>query len=114
MIEYREAEGKLDPLPALAAELVALNVDVIVAAAGTLPALAAKQATRTLPIVFIAVGNSVTSGLVTSLARPGSNLTGLSAVSPELQRVARTAQAGRAGCQSHCVPLAARGPRRRG
>ena len=84
VIEYRDAEGKAERLPTLAAELVALNVDVIVAAAGTLPALAAKQATRTLPIVFIAVSNPVTSGLVTSLARPGGNLTGMSTVSPEL------------------------------
>src|SRR6266545_5554228 len=68
VIEYRSAEGKLERLPALAAELVALNVDVIVTAAGTLVALTAKQATRTVPIVFIAVGDPVTSGLVTSLA----------------------------------------------
>jgi putative ABC transport system substrate-binding protein len=84
VIEYRDAEGKLERLPALAAELVALKVDVIVAAAGTLPALAAKQATKTLPIVFIGVGDPVTSGLVTSLARPGGNVTGLSSLSPEL------------------------------
>ena len=84
VIEYRDAEGTLKRLPALAAELVALKVDVIVAAAGTLAALAAKQASRTLPIVFIAVGNPVTSGLVTSLARPGGNATGLSALTPEL------------------------------
>jgi len=84
VIEYRFAEGKLERLPALAAELVALKVDVIVAAAGTPPALAAKQATRTVPIVFIAVGDPVTSGLVTSLARPGGNVTGLSGLSPEL------------------------------
>jgi putative tryptophan/tyrosine transport system substrate-binding protein len=84
VIEYRDAEGKLERLPALAAQLVALKVDVIVAAAGTLPALAAKQASRTLPIVFIGAGNPVTSGFVTSLARPGGNLTGLSAVTPEL------------------------------
>src|SRR5262245_38628135 len=84
VIEYRDAEGKLDRLPALAAQLVALEADVIVAAAGTLTALAAKRASRTVPIVFIAVGNPVTSGLVTSLARPGGNLTGLSAVTPEL------------------------------
>jgi putative ABC transport system substrate-binding protein len=84
VIEYRFAEGKLERLPALAAELVALKVDVLFAPAGTLPALAAKQATRTLPIVFIAVGDPVTSGLVTSLARPGGNITGLSNIDPEL------------------------------
>jgi putative ABC transport system substrate-binding protein len=84
VIEYRDAEGKGERLPALAAELVALKVDVIVAAAGTPPALAARGATRTVPIVFIAVGNPVSSGLVISLARPGGNATGLSAVSPEL------------------------------
>ena len=84
VIEYRDAEGKLERLPALAAELVALKVDVIVAAAGTPPALAAKQATRALPIVFIGAGEPVTSGLVTSLARPGGNVTGLSLLFPEL------------------------------
>jgi putative ABC transport system substrate-binding protein len=84
VIEYRDADGKDARLPALAAELVALKVDVIVAAAGTLAALTAKQATTALPIVFIAVGNPVTSGLVTSLARPGGNATGLSAVTTEL------------------------------
>src|SRR5712692_11981880 len=84
VIEYRSAEGKLERLPALAAELVALKVDVIVAAAGTVAALAARQATRTLPIVFIAVGDPVTTGLVTSLARPGGNFTGLAAFTPEL------------------------------
>jgi len=84
VIEYRSAEGKHERYPALAAELVALKVDVIVAAGGTPAALAAKQATRTIPIVFIAVGDPVTSGLVSSLARPGSNVTGSSALSPEL------------------------------
>jgi putative ABC transport system substrate-binding protein len=84
VIEYRSAEGKLERLPALAAELVALKVDVIVAAAGTVTALAARQATGTIPIVFIAAGDPVSAGLVTSLARPGGNLTGLSALSPEL------------------------------
>jgi len=82
VIEYRYAEGKLERLPALAAELVALKVDVIVAP-GTPAALAAMQATRTIPIVFTAV-DAVTSGLVTSLARPGGNATGLSAFAPEL------------------------------
>jgi putative ABC transport system substrate-binding protein len=83
VIEYRDAEGKLERLPALAAELVALKVDVIVAG-GTPQALAAKQATRTLPIVFAAAADPVTSGLVASLARPGGNVTGLSMLTPEL------------------------------
>jgi ABC-type uncharacterized transport system substrate-binding protein len=84
VIEYRDAEGKPERLPALAAELAALKVDVIVATGGTLAALAAKQATRTLPIVFTAVADPVTSGLVTSLARPGGNVTGLSILASEL------------------------------
>jgi putative ABC transport system substrate-binding protein len=84
VIEYRDAEGKPERFPTLAAELVALKVDVIVAAGGTLGALAAKQATRTIPIVFGAVGDPVGEGLVTSLARPGGNITGLSPVSQEL------------------------------
>jgi putative ABC transport system substrate-binding protein len=83
VIEYRSAEGKLERLPALAAELVALKVDVIVA--GSTPqALAAKQATRTLPIVFASAPDPVENGLVTSLARPGGNVTGLSALAKEL------------------------------
>jgi putative ABC transport system substrate-binding protein len=82
VIEYREAEGKPERLPALAAELVALKVDVIVAQP-TVAAVAAKQATRTLPIVF-PVADPVRSGLVTSLARPGGNVTGLTNVAPDL------------------------------
>jgi putative ABC transport system substrate-binding protein len=82
VIEYRDAEGKLERLPALAAELVALKIDVIVAS-DTPAALASKQATRTLPIVFLA-SDPVASGLVTSLARPGGNVTGLSGFAPEL------------------------------
>ncbi|HEY3195145.1 MAG TPA: ABC transporter substrate-binding protein, partial [Candidatus Dormibacteraeota bacterium] len=83
VVDYRDAEGKSERLSALAAELVALKVDLIVVA-GTLAALAAKQATRTLPIVFIAVGDPVTSGLVTSLARPGGNVTGSTVLDPAL------------------------------
>ena len=85
VIEYRDAEGKAERLPALAAELVALQVDVIVTAAGsTSVPLAAKQATRTLPIVFASAADPVGSGLVTSLARPGGNITGLSSLNAEL------------------------------
>ena len=84
VIEYREADGgNAERLPALATELIALRVDVIVAS-GTLAALAAKQATKTLPIVLSPAGDPVGSGLVTSLARPGGNVTGLSALAPEL------------------------------
>jgi putative ABC transport system substrate-binding protein len=81
VIQYRDAEGKPERLPALAAELVALKVDVILAG-GTLHALAAKQATRILPIVF-AGAEPVSSGLVTSLARPGGNVTGVSVFTQE-------------------------------
>ena len=84
VIEYRDAEGKSERFPALAAELVALKVDVIFVGGGTRVTLAAMQATRTIPIVFTGVGDPVGSGLVTSLARPGGNLTGLSTIGPEL------------------------------
>jgi len=83
-IEVRSAEGKPERFPALAAELVALKVDVIVAAGGTLATLAAKQATRTLPIVFTGDADPVANGFVTSLSRPGGNVTGLSVLQPEL------------------------------
>jgi putative ABC transport system substrate-binding protein len=83
VIEYRYAEGQLERFPALAAQLVALKVEVIVAPP-TPAAQAAKRATTTIPIVFAGAGDPVTSGLVTSLARPGGNITGLSGLSPEL------------------------------
>jgi putative ABC transport system substrate-binding protein len=76
-IEQRFSEGKYEQLPALAAELVGLKVDVIVAPASQNP-LAAKQATRTIPIVMTNAFDPVASGLVASLARPGGNVTGLS------------------------------------
>src|SRR5215472_9673435 len=82
-IEDRNAEGKPERLPTLAAELVALEVDVIVAS-GTPAALATKQATKAIPIVFTAVADAVTSRLVTSLAQPGGNVTGVSVLAPEL------------------------------
>jgi putative ABC transport system substrate-binding protein len=75
-MEYRFADGQLDRLPDLATELVRLKVNVIVAMA-TSPALAAKNATGTIPIVMVGVGNPVGLGLITSLARPGGNVTGL-------------------------------------
>ncbi|HEY7203553.1 MAG TPA: ABC transporter substrate-binding protein [Methylomirabilota bacterium] len=84
IIENRDARGKPDRFPALAAELAALNVDLILAGGGTLGAMAAKQATATIPVVFLAVGDPVTEGLVDSFARPGGNVTGLAVNSPEL------------------------------
>jgi putative tryptophan/tyrosine transport system substrate-binding protein len=83
VMEYRGAEGQYERFPDLAAELVRLKVDVIVT--GSTPgALAAKEATQTIPIVMAAIGDAVGSGLVASLARPGSNITGLSVLDPEL------------------------------
>ena len=83
VIEWRHHEGKLDRLPALAAELVRLKVDVIVTA-GPPAARAAKEATVAIPIVMMQVGDPVGSGFVASLARPGGNITGLSSLAPEL------------------------------
>lgn len=84
IIEFRNAEGKLDQLPDLAAELVRLRVDVIVAGAAR-AIQAAKQATSTIPIVMAAVGHDpIALGFVASLARPGGNVTGVSALQPEL------------------------------
>jgi ABC-type uncharacterized transport system substrate-binding protein len=82
-IEYRFAEQKLDRLPQLAAELVHLKVDLIVVS-GTPPAVAAKKATTTIPIVMAASADPVGAGLVASLARPGGNITGLSGLAVEL------------------------------
>jgi len=82
-IEHRSSEGKFERLPDLAAELVRLKVDVIVTPA-LHNALAAKQATRTIPIVMASSGDPVGSGLVASLARPGGNVTGLSALGFEI------------------------------
>ncbi len=82
-IEFRWAEGKYDRLPGLAAELVRLKVNVIVASGP--PAIqAAKQATETIPIVMAAIADAVAAGFVASLARPGGNITGLSLMLPEL------------------------------
>ena len=77
IIDYRSADGKADRIPSLAAELAALNVHVIVAAA-TVPALAAKRASQTIPVVFTHVSDPVGTGLVASFSRPGGNVTGFS------------------------------------
>ncbi len=81
-IEYRWAEGRDERLPGLAADLVRLKVDVIVAGAGAVEA--AKHATTTIPIVMPVSGDPVRAGLVASLARPGGNITGLTSLSGEL------------------------------
>ena len=83
VIEYRWAEGKLDRIPALAAELVRLKVDIIVAS-GTTSTRAAKEATVTIPIVMGFNNDPVGNGFVTSLAHPGGNITGLSTLAPEI------------------------------
>jgi putative ABC transport system substrate-binding protein len=82
-IEYRYAEGNYDRLPLLAADLARLKVDIVVTE-GTPPTRAAKQATTTIPIVMTVTGDPVVAGLVTNLARPGSNLTGASFFFPEM------------------------------
>jgi ABC-type uncharacterized transport system substrate-binding protein len=83
VIEWRFGEGKLDRLPALATELVRLNIDVIISG-GPAPTRAAKEATKTIPIVMTNEGDPVGTGLVAGLARPGGNVTGFSTLSPEL------------------------------
>ncbi|PYN21121.1 MAG: hypothetical protein DMD99_20830 [Candidatus Rokuibacteriota bacterium] len=83
VIEYRTAEGDYDRLPRLAAELVQLKVDVLVSY-GTPGALAAKQATTTIPVVVALIGDAVATGVVPSLARPGGNITGSQYHYPEL------------------------------
>ena len=82
-VEYRFASGKIERYPGLAAELVRLKVDVIVAPA-TPQALAAKQATSSIPIVFALVADAVGAGLITNFARPAGNITGLTSSSAEL------------------------------
>jgi putative tryptophan/tyrosine transport system substrate-binding protein len=83
VIEWRYAEGKPDRLPALAAELVRIKVDVIVSA-GPPPTRSAKQATVTIPIVMAFDDDPFGSGFAASLARPGGNITGLSTLAPEI------------------------------
>ena len=84
ILEFRWADGKYERFPALIAELLAAKVDVIVTA-GTPASLAVKKATMTVPLVMVAVGDPVGTGLVPSLAHPGGNLTGLSSIAPDLE-----------------------------
>jgi putative ABC transport system substrate-binding protein len=84
LIEYRWAEGNYKRFPDLVADLVKLKVDLILTA-GTPGALAAKRATQTIPIVMAVTGDAVGTGLVSSLARPGGNLTGLTTMVPDLE-----------------------------
>ena len=84
VIEYRWAEGNYQRFPDLVADLVKLKVDLILTT-GTPGALAAKRATQTIPIVMAFTGDAVATGLVSSLARPGGNLTGLTAMNPDLE-----------------------------
>src|ERR1043166_5585831 len=84
VIEYRYGDGKLDRVPALAAELVRLNVDMIVIAGGNATVSGAKQAIGSIPIIMANVQDAVGSGFVASLAHPGGNITGLSALTAEL------------------------------
>jgi putative ABC transport system substrate-binding protein len=83
IIEFRWAEGVYDRLPGLAAELVRLKIDVLVTH-GTPGALAARRATATIPVVMATVGDPVSTGLVSSLARPGGNITGSATITPDL------------------------------
>jgi ABC-type uncharacterized transport system substrate-binding protein len=82
ILDFRWAEGRYERLPALLAEAIRLNPDVIVTA-GTPGALAAKNATSTIPIVMAVIGDPIAAGLVPSLARPAGNITGLASMSPE-------------------------------
>jgi putative tryptophan/tyrosine transport system substrate-binding protein len=83
VIEYRWAEEKYERLPELAADLIRANVDVVVTH-GTPASVAAKRATATIPVVMAMIGDPIASGIVTSVARPGGNITGSSFFSPEI------------------------------
>jgi ABC-type uncharacterized transport system substrate-binding protein len=88
VIEWRSSEGQFERLPALAAELVRAKVDVIVASS-TLPAHAAAEATKTIPVIFLVVSDPVGQKLVGSLSRPGGNVTGLATLAPDVLNARR-------------------------
>src|SRR2546425_2596152 len=101
-IEYREAQGKYERLPDLAAELVRLKVDVIVGA--TVPTIqAARQATKTIPIVMTLIADPVATGLVANVARPAGNITGLSTMAPDLMGRSEERRVGKE-CRSRWSP----------
>ena len=120
VIEYRSAEGKLESLPALAAELVRLKVDVIITR-GSPPTRSAKEATNTIPIVMGWDYDPVGNGFVASLARPGGNITGLSSLAPEISgkqlellkeivpKLAKVAVLGTSTIRRRCIPSLASG-----
>jgi putative ABC transport system substrate-binding protein len=85
VFEFRAADGRVDRLPALATDLVQTKVDVIFTTWGTAAALAAKRATATIPVIVGGTGDPVKAGIVTSLAKPGGNVTGVSSVALELE-----------------------------
>jgi putative ABC transport system substrate-binding protein len=84
MFEYRSAEGRQERLAELATKLAQARPDVLIAGSGTLAPLALKRATTTIPIVFVSVGDAVGAGVVTSLAKPGANVTGVTGQSADL------------------------------
>lgn len=84
VVHYRWAEGRIDRMPDIVADLIRLRVDVLVMA-GTPAVIAAKQATTSIPIVMAAIGDAVATGIVPNLARPGGNVTGLSTLYPDLE-----------------------------
>ena len=94
-IEYRWAEGRVERFADFASELVRLKVDLIVATSSPL-ALAARNATKTIPIVFVTAADPLGQGLVAAIARPGGNVTGFSLLAPEI--VARQLQSSRTPC----------------
>ena len=83
VIEYRWAEGHYDRYPAFVAEAISRKVDMIVTE-GTPAAIAAREGTRTVPIVMASIGDPITAGVVSSVAHPGGNVTGLTSMSPEI------------------------------